>query len=77
MIVDINGVPPLPPEVLQAIAELNQKERFGPPMYSGGPTYQNIGGCETRHSLISPLSPEQQRLNMINHLKGLHCPRGS
>lgn len=69
--------PPLPPEVLDAIAELNQKERFGPPMYSGGPTYRNVGGCETSHFLTSPLSAEQQHLNMINHLKGLHGPRGS
>ena len=69
--------PPLPPEVLQAIAELNQKERFGPPMYSGGPTYRNVRGCETSHFLTSPLSAEQQHLNMINHLKGLHGPRGS
>ena len=69
--------PPLPPEVLQAIAELNQKERFGPPMYSGGPTYRRGRGRETSHFLTSPLSPEQQHLNMINHLKGLHGPRGS
>ena len=69
--------PPLPPEVLQAIAELNQKERSGPPMYSGGPTCRNVGGCETSHFLTSPLSAEQQHLNMINHLKGLHGPRGS
>lgn len=68
--------PPLPPEVLQAIAELNQKERFGPPMYSGGPTYRNVRGCETSHFLTSPLSPEQQHTHMINHLKGLHGPRG-
>lgn len=68
--------PPLPPEVLQAIAELNQKERFGPPMYSGGPTYRNVRGCETSHFLTPPLSAEQQHLNMINHLKGLHDPRG-
>lgn len=68
--------PPLPPEVLQAIAELNQKEQFGPPMYSGGPTYRNVRGCETHHFPTSPLSPEQQHLNMINHLKGLHGPRG-
>jgi len=68
--------PPLPPEVPQAIAELNQQERFGPPMYSGGPTYHNVRGCETSHFLTSPLSPEQQHLNMINHLKGLHDPRG-
>ena len=68
--------PPLPPEVLQAIAELNQKERFGPPMYSGGPTYRNVWGCETSHFLTSPLSAEQQHLNMINHLKGLRGTRG-
>lgn len=67
--------PPLPPEVLQAIAD--HQGRFGPPMYSGGPTYRNVRGCETSHFLTSPLSAEQHHLNMINHLKGLHGPRGS
>ena len=61
---------------LRVIAELNQKERFGPPMYSGGPTYRNVRGCETSHFLTSPLSAEQQHLNMINHLKGLRDTRG-
>lgn len=66
--------PPLPPGVLQAIAD--HQGRFGPPMYSGGPTYRRGRGCETGHFLTSPLSAEQQHLNMINHLKGLHDPRG-
>lgn len=33
--------PPLPPEVLQAIA--GHQGRFGPPMYSGAPTYRGGG----------------------------------
>ena len=66
--------PPPPPEVLRAIAD--HQGLFGPPMYSGGPTYRNVGGCETSHFLTSPLSAEQQHLNMINHLKGLHGTRG-
>lgn len=66
---------PLPPEVLQAIAD--HQGRFGPHMYSSGPTYRNVRGCETSHFLTSPLSAEQQHLNMINHLKGLHGLRGS
>lgn len=52
------------------------KERFGPPMYSGGPTYRNVRGCETSHFLTSPLSVEQQHTHMINHLKGLRGTRG-
>lgn len=91
MIVDINGVPHYfwrgklypggvtpPPDpsdgAPQAIAD--HQGRFGPPMYSGGTTYRNVRGCETSHFLTSSLSPEQQHLNMINHLKGLHGLRG-
>lgn len=80
--------PPLPPEVLQAIAELENRGRRGG--YQGDTRGDMIilsastanpietwGGRETSHSLISSLSPEQHHANMINHLKGLHDPRGS
>lgn len=75
MIVDINGVPHYfwrgklypggvtpPPDPSDGAPRVTA-ERVG-------------GGCETSHFLTSPLSAEQQHLNMINHLKGLHGTRG-
>ena len=49
---------------------------YDDPIGFDGPPYRTMGGCETSHSPISSLSPEQHHLNMINHLKGLHGPRG-
>lgn len=78
------GSPSLPPAVLDAIAALETRSRRGG--YQGGyddpiepepSPYQTMGSCETHHSLISSLSPEQHHANMINHLKDLHGPRGS
>ena len=75
--------PSLPPAVLDALGMVGQPGRRGgyqggyaDPIGFDGPPYQTKGGCETRHSLISSLSPEQHHANMINHLKGLHGPRG-
>ena len=84
MIVDINGVPHYmwrgklypggvtPPPGPSDGAPRVIAERVD----GGGPTYRNVRGCETSHFLTSPLSAEQQHLNMINHLKGLHGTRG-